>query len=98
MLLVFLLLMPEQEADAEEKRLRKEREVRKKQHAMTLEETREKLSQMEQDLTNLKNQKHQLFQELKVVLNEDATRKRAQQQQQNNYLKERYSVTLSSIS
>ncbi|XP_068223660.1 G protein pathway suppressor 2 isoform X3 [Palaemon carinicauda] len=77
----------EQEADAEEERLRKERENRKKQHAMTLEETREKLSQMEQDLTNLKNQKHQLFQELKVVLNEDATRKRAQQQQ-NNYLKD----------
>ncbi|KAK8754611.1 hypothetical protein OTU49_016867 [Cherax quadricarinatus] len=53
---------------------------------MTLEETREKLSQMEQDLNDLKNQKHQLFQDLKVVLNEDATRKRAQQQQ--NYLKE----------
>nr|XP_053633242.1 G protein pathway suppressor 2-like isoform X1 [Cherax quadricarinatus] len=76
----------EQEADAEEERLRKERENRKKQHAMTLEETREKLSQMEQDLNDLKNQKHQLFQDLKVVLNEDATRKRAQQQQ--NYLKE----------
>ncbi|XP_071513478.1 uncharacterized protein [Panulirus ornatus] len=76
----------EQEADAEEERLRKERENRKKQHIMTLEETREKLSQMEQDLNDLKNQKHQLFQELKVVLNEDATRKRAQQQQ--NYLKE----------
>ncbi|XP_042205102.1 G protein pathway suppressor 2-like isoform X5 [Homarus americanus] len=75
----------EQEADAEEERLRKERENRKKQHAMTLEETREKLSQMEQDLNDLKNQKHQLFQDLKVVLNEDATRKRAQQQ---SYLKE----------
>lgn len=76
----------EQEADAEEERLRKERENRKKQHAMTLEETREKLSQMEQGLSDLKSQKHQLFQDLKVVLNEDATRKRAQQQQ--NYLKE----------
>ncbi|KAG0727220.1 G protein pathway suppressor 2 [Chionoecetes opilio] len=76
----------EQEADAEEERLRKERETRKKQHAMTLEETREKITQMEQDLHDLKKQKHQLFQELKVVLNEDDTRKRAQQQQ--NYLKE----------
>ncbi|XP_064105258.1 G protein pathway suppressor 2-like isoform X1 [Macrobrachium nipponense] len=87
----------EQEADAEEERLRKERENRKKQHAMTLEETREKLSQMEQDLTNLKNQKHQLFQELKVVLNEDATRKRAQQQQ-NNYLKESEMMAVHSYS
>lgn len=79
----------EQEADAEEERLRKERENRKKQQAMTLEETREKLSQMEHELTDLKNQKHQLFQDLKVVLNEDATRKRAQQMQQQNYQKER---------
>ena len=54
---------------------------------MTLEETREKIVQMEQDLHDLKKQKHQLFQELKVVLNEDDTRKRAQQQQ--NYMKER---------
>ncbi|KAK3882691.1 hypothetical protein Pcinc_012941 [Petrolisthes cinctipes] len=77
----------EQEADAEEERLRKERENRKKQQAMTLEETREKLTQMEHELTDLKNQKHQLFQDLKVVLNEDATRKRAQQMQ-NNYQKE----------
>lgn len=77
----------EQEADAEEERLRKERENRKKQHAMTLEETRDTIVKMEQGLTDLKNQKHQLFQDLKVVLNEDATRKRAQQQQ--NYLKER---------
>ncbi|XP_070001562.1 G protein pathway suppressor 2 isoform X2 [Penaeus vannamei] len=76
----------EQEADAEEERLRKERENRKKQHAMTLEETRDTIVKMEQGLTDLKNQKHQLFQDLKVVLNEDATRKRAQQQQ--NYLKE----------
>lgn len=83
-------LFSEQEADAEEERLRKERENRKKQHAMTLEETREKLTQMEQDLNDLKNQKHQLFQDLKVVLNEDATRKRAQQQQ--NYMKERYAI------
>lgn len=80
----------EQEADAEEERLRKERENRKKQQAMTLEETREKLSQMEHELTELKNQKHQLFQDLKVVLNEDATRKRAQQMQQQNYQKERW--------
>lgn len=80
----------EQEADAEEERLRKERENRKKQQAMTLEETREKLSQMEHELTDLKNQKHQLFQDLKVVLNEDATRKRAQQMQQQNYQKERW--------
>ncbi|XP_050739710.1 G protein pathway suppressor 2-like isoform X2 [Eriocheir sinensis] len=82
----------EQEADAEEERLRKERETRKKQHAMTLEETREKITQMEQDLNDLKKQKHQLFQELKVVLNEDDTRKRAQQQQ--NYLKESELMTV----
>ncbi|KAK7017467.1 G-protein pathway suppressor [Halocaridina rubra] len=86
----------EQEADAEEERLRKERENRKKQHAMTLEETREKLSQMEQGLNDLKNQKHQLFQELKVVLNEDATRKRAQQQQ--NYMKENEMMAVHSYS
>ncbi|XP_045135700.1 G protein pathway suppressor 2-like isoform X2 [Portunus trituberculatus] len=84
----------EQEADAEEERLRKERETRKKQQAMTLEETREKIVQMEQDLHDLKKQKHQLFQELKVVLNEDDTRKRAQQQQ--NYMKESEMMTVHS--
>ncbi|CAL4060701.1 unnamed protein product [Meganyctiphanes norvegica] len=76
----------ELEADAEEKRIQKEMENRKKQHVMSLEETREKISQKEQELLELKSQKHQLFQELKVVLNEDATRKR--QQQQQNYIKE----------
>ncbi|CAL4074961.1 unnamed protein product, partial [Meganyctiphanes norvegica] len=45
---------------------------------MSLEETREIILQKEQELSELKNKKKQLYQELKAVLNEDANRKHQQ--------------------
>uniref|UniRef100_A0A1B6DB60 G protein pathway suppressor 2 n=1 Tax=Clastoptera arizonana TaxID=38151 RepID=A0A1B6DB60_9HEMI len=66
----------EQEADAENERQRKERERQQKQDVMTLGETREQISQLEQKLGQLKDEKHQLFLQLKKVLNEDDNRRR----------------------
>nr|XP_033334032.1 extensin isoform X2 [Megalopta genalis] len=66
----------EQEADAEEERLRKERERQQKQDVMTLGETREQISTLENELSQLKDEKHQLFLQLKKVLNEDDNRRR----------------------
>ncbi|XP_071869487.1 uncharacterized protein isoform X3 [Bombus fervidus] len=66
----------EQEADAEEERLRKERELQQKQDVMTLGETREQISNLENELSQLKDEKHQLFLQLKKVLNEDDNRRR----------------------
>lgn len=66
----------EQEADAEVERQRKERERQQKQDVMTLGETREQISQLEQRLAQLKDEKHQLFLQLKKVLNEDDNRRR----------------------
>ncbi|CAD1468089.1 unnamed protein product, partial [Heterotrigona itama] len=65
-----------QEADAEEERLRKERERQQKQDVMTLGETREQISNLENELSQLKDEKHQLFLQLKKVLNEDDNRRR----------------------
>ncbi|XP_043272290.1 G protein pathway suppressor 2 isoform X2 [Venturia canescens] len=66
----------EQEADAEEERQRKERERQQKQDVMTLGETREQISNLENELSQLKDEKHQLFLQLKKVLNEDDNRRR----------------------
>lgn len=66
----------EQEADAEVERQRKERERQQKQDVMTLGETREQISQLEVRLAQLKDEKHQLFLQLKKVLNEDDNRRR----------------------
>ncbi|KAG8036612.1 hypothetical protein G9C98_003934 [Cotesia typhae] len=66
----------EQEADAEEERLRKERERQQKQDVMTLGETREQICSLETELSQLKDEKHQLFLQLKKVLNEDDNRRR----------------------
>lgn len=65
----------EQEADAEEERLRKERERQQKQDVMTLGETREQICNLENELSQLKEEKHQLFLQLKKVLNEDDRRR-----------------------
>lgn len=43
---------------------------------MTLGETREQLSNLENELITLKDEKHQLFLQLKKVLNEDDNRRR----------------------
>lgn len=66
----------EQEADAEEERQRKERETQQKQNVMTLGETREQIATLENELSQLKNEKHQLFVQLKKVLHEDDNRRR----------------------
>lgn len=66
----------EREAEVEEERLRKEREAREQQDVMTLGETREQILQLEIKLTQLKEEKHQLFLQLKKVLNEDDNRRR----------------------
>lgn len=66
----------EQEADAEEERQRKERETQQKQNVMTLGETREQISTLENELIQLKNEKHQVFIQLKKVLHEDDNRRR----------------------
>jgi G protein pathway suppressor 2 len=65
----------EQEADAEVERQRKERERKQKQDVMTLGETRDQISQLEVRLAQLKDEKHQLFLQLKKVLNEDDRRR-----------------------
>lgn len=43
---------------------------------MTLGETREQISTLENELSHLKEEKHQLFLQLKKVLNEDDKRQR----------------------
>lgn len=66
----------EQEADAEVERQRKEKERQQNQDKMTLGETREQISHLETRLIELKDEKHQLFLQLKKVLNEDDNRRR----------------------
>lgn len=71
----YIYYISEQEADAEEERLRKERERQQKQDVMTLGETREQISNLDNELSQLKAEKHQLFLQLKKVLNEDDRRR-----------------------
>lgn len=76
----------ELEADAEVERQRKERERQEKQNSMTLSETREQISVLESRLSELKEEKHQVFLQLKKVLNEDEVRKRQlMSQEQTRY-------------
>ncbi|KAG8226469.1 hypothetical protein J437_LFUL009777 [Ladona fulva] len=76
----------EQEADAEVERQRKERERQQKQDVMTLGETREQISHLEAKLAQLKDEKHQLFLQLKKVLNEDDIRRRQLVKESNDML------------
>lgn len=55
--------------------MRKERERQQKQDVMTLGETREQITNLENELSQLKDEKHQLFLRLKRVLNEDDRRR-----------------------
>lgn len=68
----------EREAEVEEERLRKEREAREQEDVMTLGETKEQISNLEAKLALLKEEKHQLFLQLKKVLNEDDNRRKQQ--------------------
>lgn len=74
------ILFIEQEAEVEEERLRKAREERDRQDAMTLGETKEQIQILNLRLEELRNEKQQLFLRLKKVLNEDENRKKQQQQ------------------
>ena len=47
--------------------MKKEREHKKKQEALTIEETKEEITNTEAKLTQLKEEKHQLFHTLKKV-------------------------------
>ncbi|XP_071453747.1 G protein pathway suppressor 2 [Hetaerina americana] len=76
----------EQEADAEVERQRKERERQQKQDVMTLGETREQISHLEIRLSQLKEEKHQLFLQLKKVLNEDDIRRRQHVKESNEMM------------
>ncbi|XP_061395378.1 G protein pathway suppressor 2-like [Musca vetustissima] len=73
------------EAKLEEDRQRKEREARERENDMTLEETRGQITKLEQKLTELHNQKQQLFLQLKKVLNEDENRKKQQKDNETMY-------------
>lgn len=64
--------------------MRREREERDRQDAMTLGETKEQIQILNTRLKELRNEKQQLFMRLKKVFNEDEKRKKQQQQ------KERY--------
>lgn len=73
----------EQEADEAIERLRREQELKRKQDAMTLEEIKDQVTQSEKKLKELKDEKHQLFMQLKKVLHEDDTRRRALDKEAN---------------
>lgn len=69
-------LKQELEQDAIEKRLKKERELKRIQDAMTLDQIKEQLSSLEKRLENLKSEKHNLFLQLKQVLNEGNSKRK----------------------
>ncbi|RWS04614.1 G protein pathway suppressor 2-like protein [Dinothrombium tinctorium] len=66
----------EQEQDAELERHRREQELKRKRDATTLEDIKDQLSKLDVRLKELREEKHELFLQLKKVLNEDETRKR----------------------
>lgn len=66
--------------------MRKEREERDRQDAMTLGETKEQIQLLQTRLEELRNEKQQLFLSLKKVLNEDGQKKKQQQQKDSEML------------
>ena len=71
----------EQEQDAEQERHRREQELKRKRDAMTLEDIKDQLQKLEIKLKELKEEKHELFLQLKRVLNEDEVRKRVREKE-----------------
>lgn len=69
-------LKQEMEQDAIEKRLKKEREQKRLQDAMTLDQIKEQLSTLEKRLESLRSEKHDLFVQLKQVLNEGSSKRK----------------------
>ncbi|XP_060577476.1 G protein pathway suppressor 2-like isoform X2 [Ruditapes philippinarum] len=80
----------EQEQDAMLEQQRKEREMKKKKEEdnnLTIEQTKEQISQLEKKLEQLGSEKHELFSQLKKVLHqEDETRKRTQLKEQSELM------------
>lgn len=66
----------EQEQDAAMERHRREQELKRKRDALSLQEIKDQLVKLEVRLKQLKEEKHELFLQLKKVLNEDETRKK----------------------
>lgn len=69
-------LKQEMEQDAIEKRLKREREQERIQDAMTLDQIKEQLSNLEKRLETLRSEKHDLFVQLKQVLNEGNSKRK----------------------
>ncbi|XP_074652573.1 uncharacterized protein LOC141906967 [Tubulanus polymorphus] len=80
----------EQDQEAAEERVRKEREMRKKKEqedSLTLEQTKDQVSELEKKLESLRTEKHELFSSLKKVLHhEDETKRRTQLKEHNELL------------
>ncbi|XP_054712397.1 G protein pathway suppressor 2-like [Uloborus diversus] len=76
----------EQEADAAVERLRREQEMKRKQNAMTLEEIREQIAELEKKLNDLKMEKHNLFLYLKRVLNNEEDKRRSEEDKEASEL------------
>lgn len=74
MLFIFNLELEEEEA---EERQRKLREEQYQKDRMTLEETRNQLRSLENHLAKCRDEKHQLFLQLKKVLHEESESRRA---------------------
>lgn len=69
-------LKQELEQEAIEKRLKRERELKRVQDAMTLDQIKEQLSSLEKKLEVLRDEKRHLFVQLKQLLSEDNNRRK----------------------
>ncbi|XP_071480611.1 uncharacterized protein [Diadema antillarum] len=79
----------EEEADKAIERKRQEQERLRKKHeaeTLSLEETKEQIKNMEEKLKSLQQEKHELFLQLKKVLNEDEVRRRQEESKKNEIL------------
>lgn len=75
----------EQKADEEEERLRKEKEHQQKQDVMTLGETREQISNLENEILQLTKEKQNLYVVLKKCFFEENDRKK-QEARENRFV------------
>lgn len=69
-------LKQELEQDAIEKRLKREKELKRSQNEMTLDQVKDSLDMLEKKLESLKEEKHHLFVKLKQLLNEDSSKRK----------------------
>ena len=66
----------EQEQDAAMERHRREQEMKRKRNALSLEEINDQLTKLQFKVSSLREEKHQLFTQLKKVCSEDDERKK----------------------